>query len=1126
MKCPKCQFENPEESMFCGECGSSMELEVICPNCGSKPPQGFKFCNKCGFDLRKTEETPPIDYNQPQSYTPKYLADKILTTRGSIEGERKLVTVLFADVANYTSLAEKLDPEEVHQIMDRCFKVLMDEIHKYEGTINQFTGDGVMTLFGAPVSHEDHAQRACLAALSIQKAVGAYGEIILRDYGLDFKMRIGLNSGPVIVGSIGDDLRMDYTAVGDTTNLASRLEGMAKPGSILVSGPTHKLARDFFEFSALGKMEVKGKKELQEVFELIRTGEVNTRIAASVAKGLTPFVGRQNSMATLMDAYDRARSGSGQIVGVVGDAGVGKSRLILEFKNQLPDGEFAYFEGRCLHFGSAIAYLPILDILRSYFEIKEGDREFLIKKKIEKNILKLDEKLYGGLPSFHELLSLEIEDDAYKKLAPQQKRERIFEAIRDLLIRDSQNRSIILIIEDLHWIDKTSEEFLSYLIEWLANTKILLVLLYRPEYTHNWGSKSYYNRIGLDQLNTKSSVELISAILREGEPVPELRDLILSRAAGNPLYMEEFTHTLLENGAIQCKDQECVLIKKASDIQVPETIQGIIAARMDRLEDSLKRTMQVASVVGRDFAFRILQTITGMKEELKSYLLNLQGLEFIYEKKLFPDLEYVFKHALTQEVAYNSLLQKRRKEIHEKIGKAIEEIYTERLEEFFEMLAYHYSKGENPEKAYQYLKLSGNKAAKSFANSEAFRLYREAINMLTKMPETEEYKRAQVEIRLLAALPMTALGYPEDSLEILQIGEMLSRELGDEKSLAKFLSQIGLYYSFKEGDILLGIKYCEDSFKEAEKIHDIELMATCGVDLIMSYWPPGECLKLIDVASKVIAILDKTQKQSESFGRQYNVYSVIQSFYAASKDLLGDFDEGKVLFEKGLYFALKLKVKDFFALSLLESHRGMLQNLKGNAKNAMEHLKNSMRYSEEGQIDVLLSVCWIGLGWAHGLLGELETAREYIEKGIKRHEDLGVVFHLSFYYGLLSMVYFDSGHLENAQQCAEEALKLSRENHEKWPEGLALTLLGRILGKAGMSQNAKAEECILQGIKILDELKVKPNCSIGYFFLGELYANRGQSDKALENLKRAEGMFQEMGMDYWLDKIQEFLERL
>jgi len=714
VKCSQCGFDNKANKQFCTECGAKIILR--CPQCDSEIEETEKFCGACGFDLKTSTGSSAIDYSEPHSYTPKFLADKILTTLSSIEGERKIVTVLFADVANYTSNSEKQDPEEVHQIMDGCFKILVDEIHKYEGTINQFTGDGVMALFGAPVAHEDHAQRACYAAFTIQKGIGMYGEKIKNDFGVDFKMRIGLNSGPVIVGSIGDDLRMDYTAVGDTTNLASRIESMARPGTCLASKHTYKLAGDYFEFRSLGKMEVKGKAELQEAFELIKIGKAGSRIEASVAEGLTQFVGRINSMAALMESYEKTQSGSGQIVSVVGDAGVGKSRLLLEFKNQLSEGEITYLEGQCLHFGSAMVYLPILDILRSYFEIKEGDQTDLIKKNMEEKILQLDRKLQSVLSPFHELFSLEAEDEAFQKLEPMQKREKTFEAIRDLLIRESQNRSLILIVEDLHWIDKTSEELLSYLIEWLASSRIMLILLYRPEYTHPWGSKSYYNRIGLDQLTTKSSTELIRAILHEGDPAPELRELILNRAAGNPLYMEEFTHTLLENGSILCRDQKCELIKNASEIQVPDTIQGIIAARMDRLEDDLKRTMQVASVIGRDFAFRILENITEMREELKSYLLNLQGLEFIYEKTLFPELEYVFKHALTQEVAYHSLLQKRRKEIHEKIGEATEQIYAKRLEEFYEMLAYHYTKSENLDKAYQYLKLSGNKAMKNYSN--------------------------------------------------------------------------------------------------------------------------------------------------------------------------------------------------------------------------------------------------------------------------------------------------------------------------------------------------------------------------------------------------------------------------
>ena len=340
-------------------------------------------------------------------------------------------------------------------------------------------------------------------------------------------------------------------------------------------------------------------------------------------------------------------------------------------------------------------YLPILDVFRSYIGIKEGEQETVIKKKINERILGLDENLMTALPSFHEILSLTVKDETYAKLEPKQKREKTFEAFRDLIVRGSQERPLIVAIEDLHWIDKTSEEFLDYMIGWIPNTHILLILLYRPEYTHAWGSKSYYTKIGLDQLGENSSSELVKAILEGREVTPELSRLILNRSAGNPLFMEEFTQALLENGTIKKKDDKYILSGKASDMQVPDTIQGIIAARLDRLEDKLKRTMQVAAVIGRCFAFRILETITGMQEELKSCLLELQGLEFIYEKTLFPELEYIFKHALTQEVAYNSLLLKRRKEIHEKIGRAIETLYAERLEEFYEMLAYHYSRSDS-----------------------------------------------------------------------------------------------------------------------------------------------------------------------------------------------------------------------------------------------------------------------------------------------------------------------------------------------------------------------------------------------------------------------------------------------
>ena len=613
----------------------------------------------------------------------------------------------------------------------------LDKIHRYEGTINQFTGDGVMSLFGAPLAHEDHAQRACYAALSIQKAIGEYGRQVKRDSGTEFKMRMGLNSGPVIVGSIGDDLRMDYTAVGDTTNLASRMESMARPATILVSNHTHKMARDFFEFKSLGKVEVKGKKEPVEAHELVKASGVETRIEAAQAKGLTAFVGRQREIEALQEAFDKAREGSGQVVGIVGEAGVGKSRLILELRRMLSKQAYTYIEGRCLHYGGSMAYLPVLDILRSYLGIKEGDREFLIKKKMVEKIIQLDEELKGVLPPFHDLLSLKVEDEEYLRLEPIQKKEKTFEAIRDLLVRESQIKPLVLAIEDLHWIDSISEELLTYLIKSLANTSILLILLYRPEYVHPWGSKSYYTKIGVDQLSSKANAELVQSILEGAEPVPELRELILSRTGGNPLFVEEFTYGLQENGSIQKRDDQYVLSRKVSDIQVPDTVQGIIAARLDRLEDDLKRTLQVASVIGRDFAFRILKTITGMREELKPNLLGLQELEFIYEKRLFPDLEYVFKSTLTQEVAYNSLLQKRKKEIHEKIGKAIEKIYAERLEEFYEMLAYHATAAGQKESALDYLILASEKAHRAAAHREEATLLKRAITIAEESGEKD-----------------------------------------------------------------------------------------------------------------------------------------------------------------------------------------------------------------------------------------------------------------------------------------------------------------------------------------------------------------------------------------------------
>ena len=1104
MHCPKCQIENPDENKFCRECGS--KLRLACPQCATEILSSDKFCGECGHPLKEPQEIPPIDYSKPQSYTPKFLADKIFTNRSTLEGERKLVTVLFADVANYTAMSEKFDPEEVHQIMDGCFNILMRETHKYEGTINQFTGDGVMALFGAPVAHEDHAQRACHAALAIQKAIGEYGAGLKNVRGVDFRMRIGLNSGPVIVGSIGDDLRMDYTAVGDTTNLASRMESMAKAGTILLSANTHKLVRDFFEFEPLGKLEVKGKEEAQIVYELNRATAVKTRIEAAAAKGLTTFVGRSRQLQALKDAYEKTQSGSGQVAGLVGEAGAGKSRLLLELKNILPKGEYIYLEGRCLQYGGSMLYLPILDILRSFLGIEEGDREFIIKKKLQETLLQLDEQFKIHLPPLQDLLSLKIDDEKYPQLNPGQKKINTFEAIRNVLIRESQNRPMVMAVEDLHWIDKTSEEFLNYLIDWLSSARIMLVLLYRPEYTHQWGSKSYYSKIGVDQLSMPTSAELVHAILEGEEVVPELREFILNRAGGNPLFVEELTCSLLENGSIRKKDQQYVLNRKASEIQVPDTIQGIIAARIDRVEENLKRIMQMASVIGREFAFRILQTIMGMREELKSQLLNLQGLEFISEKRLFPELEYIFKHALTQEVAYSSLLQKRRREIHEKIGCAIETLYPESLEENCELLAYHYGRSENKEKAFEYLDLANQKAAKLNAMEDAEVYFGAAMGLLDTLPDTKPNHERRTALLVNQQFVFVLLFKFSEYYELLIQFEPVAIGLDNPGLLANFYVAMG-HCDFSFGHFDQAIQRANKALKLFETAESEET-ALANLLLQWSHLFKGDY-------SQVISLKEGALQRTK---HHFNLLIYVWALCAASSAYasLGRWNEA---LEEGQE---ALRVAEEFSDNSLIAYAAwtilIAYMYKGDLDRAIEY----------GEMAVEAAPTPADKAWAQMQLASAWIQAGELNKGI---EILAAILPLSRGFipsDLVITLYLGEGYLlrgeyDKARQTLGELLEMA----ERYGARQYLGSGHRLQGELDLKTNPKkADRHFKECIPILQEIKTENELARAYAGYGRYFRQQGNLAQAREYLTKALEIFERLGSLIEPDKVRKELTRL
>jgi class 3 adenylate cyclase/tetratricopeptide (TPR) repeat protein len=1127
MNCPKCNFQNPDGIKFCGECGS--KLEKLCPKCGFSNPPKFKFCGECGEKFDNS-----INLLEPKSYTPNHLADKILTTRSSIEGERKLVTVLFADVANYTCISERLDPEEVHLIMDGCFKILIDEIHKYEGTINQFTGDGVMALFGAPLAHEDHAQRACRSAISIQIAFKKYKKELQEKFNIQFELRIGINSGLVVVGSIGDDLRMDYTAVGDTTNLAARMESHAKPGSILLSQKTKRIVEDFFELEFFGEIKVKGKEKPQKAYQLIRTGNIETRIGASQLKGFTRFVGRKESMKMLLDCYTKANEGTGQVIGIVGEAGVGKSRLLIEMKKNIPQENYEYIEGRCLQYGRSILYLPILDIIRSVFKIKDDDQEFIVKRRIKEVLSYFGSQFNKINPAIEDILSLKVDNTDFRKLEPKDKREVLFEGIRDLLLKISQHKTLVLAIEDLHWIDKASEEFIQYFMDWIATAKVLLLLLYRPEYTHQWGSKTFYTKIGVDQLSLDSSGKLVHAILEEGSVAPELNQLILNRSSGNPLFMEEFTHTLIENGSIEKYNNQYRIKGNLENIKVPDTIQGIIAARIDRLEDNLKRTLQVASVIGRDFAFRILQTITGMQAELKSYLLNLQGLEFIYEKKMFPELEYIFKHALTQEVAYRSLLQLRRKEIHNKIGEAIERLYPQREEEFFEILSFHYLKAENYKYAFKYLKKSATKCLHKFSLKESNDYYLKAYKIFD-----EKIHSSEDLIGLLVAWGnvLHLNGAYEKLIKIFEKHEQIANSLPQSKMVGTFYSWLGIAFQCQE-KLKDSKKYLLIAKNIGKKIND---------DTVLGYAYSGLSYTLSDIGEIDNAIIcgEKATKLCISNPMESELMHLALSGLAYSYYFKGNVQEtyntAKLLIEYGTKRSNhRCKIMGFV-------FSGAAEILNGDYEAALNKIQKGCNISSD---PLLTNSAKFWLGYNCILLNRFNKAEKLLKEVLDFSLDSGAEYLKTSVIGLQGILDIVNGNFAKGFAKINDIRTDFKSKDSKYRHAALELMVGQIYSSLIKKDKKtsidflmvvknfsflltniphafeKAEKHLLSAVQISEQLGAKSVLGQSHLELGYLYKSKRKKIQSMENANIALNIFIETDAQFYIAQTEKLISQL
>jgi tetratricopeptide (TPR) repeat protein len=617
--------------------------------------------------------------------------------------------------------------------MDRCFQLILEQVHRYQGTVNQFLGDGVMALFGAPVALEEAPRCAVIAALRIQEALEELRHELRSARGIDFRMRIGIHSGLVVVGSIGDDLRMDYTAVGDTTNLASRLQEAARPGSILISEATSKLLRGFFELRDLGPIEVKGKSEPLRVLEVLAERPVSGRVEAVAETGLTPLVGRERELDALRAAFDSVREGHGQVVFLVGEAGIGKSRLLHEFRQRVDEERHGWVEGRCASYQRNTPFLPIIDGMRRSFEIEDRDDDASALAKIDRGVRDLGTGLEWTLPFLRQLLSLPAGDPSVAEMDAVTRRSETFRALQTLFVKAAEHQPLVLVIEDLHWIDTASEEFLGFLADSIPATQTLLLFTHRPGYQHPFGDRSYHLRLTIQALSAREMAAMAGSLLDAAALPEELRRLIAGKAEGNPFFIEEVMKSLLEEGVLRLENGGVEVVRDVKDISVPDSIQDVLMARLDRLAEEPKRAIQVASVIGREFAVQLLERISESGDQVPTVVGELRALELITQMAAHPELAFMFKHALTHEVAYESILLKRRRALHRVVATAIEDLYGDRLAEHYEALAHHFSLGEDWERAFRYHECASRKALDAYANHSAAEHCRQALAIADRL---------------------------------------------------------------------------------------------------------------------------------------------------------------------------------------------------------------------------------------------------------------------------------------------------------------------------------------------------------------------------------------------------------
>jgi class 3 adenylate cyclase/tetratricopeptide (TPR) repeat protein len=1128
MKCLRCQHENLPAQKFCGECGA--RLIAVCPSCRHENPAGQRFCGECGTVLAETASRNPAT---PEEYTPKHLAQRILSSRAAMEGERKQVTVLFADLKGSMELLADRDPEEARRILDPVLDRMMEAVHRYEGTVNQVMGDGIMALFGAPLAHEEHAVRACYAALRMQSQISHYGDETQHILGVPIQIRIGLNSGEVVVRAIGSDLHMDYTAVGQTTHLAARMEQLASPGSTLMTAATFELAQGRVAVTPRGPTTVKGLSDSVELYQLSGIGATNTRFQASATRGLTRFVGRSAELAQMFAALERAQAGCGELVALVGEPGVGKTRLVWEFIHSQRTRTFRVLETGSVSYGKASAWRPVIDLFKAFFQIREGEDEHTVRDRVAAQSLMQDHQLETFLSPLLYLLDVPVEDTSWDKLEPAERRVRILDACKRLLLREAHVQPLLLVFEDLHWIDHESQVLLDTLVDSLPGIPMLLLVNYRPEYQHRWGGKSSYTQIRVDPLDSKSTDELLDALLGVNPTLKAVRRLLLERTGGNSFFLEESARTLVESGVLEGAPGAYELVRPLEEFVMPATVQAVLAARIDRLAEDNKRVLQTASVIGKDVPFALLRDIAGLPtDDLRAALADLQTAEFVYEASTYPALEYTFKHALTHEVAYRSLLQRQRRALHARIVEAMEGIFADRVFEQVERLAHHAVHAEVWEKAVDYLRQAGSKAFNRSANREAAMHLEQAVSALSHLPQTQESLAQAVDLRATLYSCLIPLGEQVRGLELMRQAEPLVRALGDPRRTAWIHCLMSGSLS-NLGYVDEGLAHGEEVAGLADSLNDAALAVTARFHVGIAYRFHGAYRRAFEffrpdpkVAPEELIESHRSQSNPDMRYRasaaHYYLYSLNNCSHCLTE--LGELDEASAYSEQAAKVADALELR--YPRALVDAVAGHLRLRKGDLAEAVSVLERCIQTYESADARFAILVMVGMLGPAYTLSGRIDDAIALFERTRDFAEARGLVSFKTPVLVHLGDAYSRADRSSEAVEAASCALDLAKGRGLRGYEAWALYALGEIHSRAVPVAARSAIEAYSQGKLLARELQMHPleaMCTLGR---GAMYAKTGERDSAHEDLIAAATSFQTMGMQFWREKAQFGLSEL